>query len=209
MKSIYIIGSGGFAKEVYSLIKSLNLYNIIAFIDITPKPQISLYGNDVPVISEIEFLATKFSTKPNLAIGIGDPKTIKIITEKFTQYNFPNIIHPSAIIDFEVVSIGKGNIITAGVIFTTCIKIGDFNLFNLYSTIGHDAHIGNFNVINPKVCISGEVHIGDCNLIGVNSTILQNIKIGNFTTIGANSLIIRATKDNFTYVGSPATVIRY
>ncbi len=209
MEPIYIIGSGGFAKEVCSLILSLKQFEIISFIDIVSKPAIYLHGKIIPVISENDFFKMDVSKNTNLAIGVGNPLRIKNIAHNFSQYKFPNLIHPSSIIDFEVVSIGKGNIITAGVIFTTCIKIGDFNLFNLYSTIGHDAHIGNFNVINPKVCISGEVHIGDCNLIGVNSTILQNIKIGNFTTIGANSLIIRATKDNLTYVGSPATVIRY
>lgn len=209
MKPIYIIGSGGFAKEVYSLIRSLNLYKVIAFIDVNHKPSISLYGNDIPVISESDFLAKELSNHISLAIGIGNPMKIKMVSEKFASFYFPNLIHPSAIIDLDVVSIGKGNIITAGVIFTTCIKIGDFNLFNLYATIGHDTIIGNYNVINPRVNISGEVHIGDCNLLGVNSTVLQNIKVGNFTTIGANSLIIRSTKDSMTYIGSPATIIKY
>lgn len=209
MIPIYIIGSGGFAKEVYSIIRTLKRYQVIAFIDTTHKPPISLYGNDVPVISERDFLTKKPSNQINLAIGIGNPIKIKNFSEVFASYNFPNIIHPSAIIDLGVVSIGKGNIITAGVIFTTCIEIGDFNIFNLYTTIGHDTNIGDYNVINPHVNISGEVHIGNCNLLGVGSTILQNIRVGNYTTIGANSLIIRSTKDNMTYIGNPATTINY
>jgi acetyltransferase-like isoleucine patch superfamily enzyme len=61
----------------------------------------------------------------------------------------------------------------------------------------------------PSVKISGEVTIGDRNFLGVNSVILQQIKIGNDTVIGANSLIIRRTKDGMTYVGSPASIIKY
>ena len=61
----------------------------------------------------------------------------------------------------------------------------------------------------PNVKVSGEITIGDKNYFGVGSTILQQIKIGNNTTIGANSLIIRKTKDGMTYVGNPATVMKY
>jgi serine acetyltransferase len=39
--------------------------------------------------------------------------------------------------------------------------------------------------------------------------VLQQIKIGNDTVVGANSLILRKTKDGMTYVGSPASIIKY
>ncbi len=76
-------------------------------------------------------------------------------------------------------------------------------------SIGHDAKIGNFNSIMPAVKISGEVTVGQRNFFGVNSVVLQQIKIGNDTVVGANSLILRKTKDGMTYVGSPASIIKY
>ena len=61
----------------------------------------------------------------------------------------------------------------------------------------------------PAVRISGEVHVGNCNFFGVSSVILQQIRIGNETVIGANSTILRKTKDGNTYVGNPASIVKY
>jgi serine acetyltransferase len=38
---------------------------------------------------------------------------------------------------------------------------------------------------------------------------LQQIKIGNDTIIGASSLVLSKTKDGMTYVGNPASIIKY
>jgi acetyltransferase-like isoleucine patch superfamily enzyme len=61
----------------------------------------------------------------------------------------------------------------------------------------------------PDVKISGEVSVGNKNFFGVNSTVLQQIHIGNETVIGASSLVLRKTKDGMTYVGNPASIIKY
>ena len=84
------------------------------------------------------------------------------------------------------------------------MTIGDFNIFNGYIPVGHDATIGNYNVIMPSCNISGGVVFGDCNFMGVGSVVLQYLKIGNKTRIGTHSVIMRNTKDNYLYVGNPA-----
>ena len=57
--------------------------------------------------------------------------------------------------------------------------------------------------------VSGKVKIGNLNYFGVSSVILQQIEIGNNTKVGANSLIIKRTKDNQTYLGNPASIVKY
>ena len=59
------------------------------------------------------------------------------------------------------------------------------------------------------VRIAGDTHIGNENYFGVSSVLLQKKKVGNNTIIGAGSIVIRATKDNKTYMGVPATVVEY
>jgi sugar O-acyltransferase (sialic acid O-acetyltransferase NeuD family) len=204
MKTLYILGASGFAKEVYGMLKTLNTYEIVAFVDTKKQPSISIFGDDIPVISEEDLLEKENPSSTLLAMGIGDPKILTKLAEKFKNFTFPNIIHPTAIIDEREVHLGKGNIITAGVIFTVCINVGDFNIFNLSATVGHDCSIKNCNIINPNVNISGNVFIGNANLLGVGSVILQNKNIGDNCIIGAASLVTKDVIDNATVIGIPA-----
>jgi len=203
---IYVLGCGGFSKEVLLLIDAIGTYNFKGFIDYDPSESELFIGQkSFPVISEKDFLQ-KYPSTSNimLAIGVGDPKLINKLSEKFKDYTFPNLIHPGAELNLHYNSIGRGNVITSNVVFTVNIEIGNFNVFNLSSTIGHDSRIGNYNVINPSVNISGGVEIGNQNLLGVGSIVLQYKKIGNETTVGAGSLVTKNVEDNTIVIGVPA-----
>jgi sugar O-acyltransferase (sialic acid O-acetyltransferase NeuD family) len=208
MEDIYILGSGGFAKEVYFLIKEISEFEVIAFIDTEAKNEIVFSERSIPVISEEHFLSKNFKTKPKLAMGIGNPKLICKLGEKFKSYDFPNLIHPNAVLDKNNISFGRGNIITAGVIMTTSIAIGDFNIFNLNTTVGHDAVIGDGNIFNPGCNISGETIIGSYNLFGVNATVLQQLSFGSNSILGASGLLTKDGEDNGLYIGMPAKKIK-
>jgi len=217
-KDIYIIGSGGFAKEVFWLIKDINNYTesssryiFKGFItndkDIT---EITISNKSYKVIYEDIFLSNSKKKKICIAPGIGNPLVLSDAIEKYlNKYEFPNLIHPTYTGNNDDIKMGIGNIITSGCIFTTGINIGSFNIFNLNTTVGHDVIVGSYNVINPGSNISGGVVICDCNLIGTNSTILQYIKIGNKSIIGAGSVVTKNVEDNVVVIGVPAKVLKY
>ncbi|WP_339625065.1 acetyltransferase [uncultured Winogradskyella sp.] len=208
IKDIYIIGSGGFAKEVYYLIDAINsknlTYNVCGFIAKNDTEQNPIFG--IPIINESDFL--KHQSSANLAIGIGDPQIIKKLKSVYANYNFPNLIHPGFNGYVNEIELGYGNIITAGCNFTCAIKIGDLNIFNLNVTLGHDAVIGDCNVINPGVNLSGGITIGDHNLIGSGATVLQNLTIGSNSILGANSLLTKNLASNKLAIGLPAKPIK-
>lgn len=204
-KDIYIIGNGGFAKEVYSLILDIGGYNFRGFIDYKPKNKKSrILEKEFDVVDEDTFIQDETLKDCCLAIGIGNPSIIRNIQEKFAGYDFPNLIHPESKFNQDLNKLGKGNIITAGVIFTVGVEVGDFNIFNLSCTVGHNAVIKNYNVVNPSVNISGNVTIGDCNLLGVGAVILQDLSIGNNSIVGASSLVTKNVDNNKVVVGVPA-----
>jgi sugar O-acyltransferase (sialic acid O-acetyltransferase NeuD family) len=202
MKDIYIIGCGGFAKEVYALIQAIGGYSVKGFINIEKAANLIFKGDSIPVLEEEAFL--KSNIRASIAIGVGEPNLIKKLSSKYNKFDFPNLFHPNVVGDFDNIEIGLGNIFTANVNLTTCIKIGNFNIFNLSTTIGHDVEIGNYNVINPCVNVSGGVIIGDSNLIGVGATILQYKKIGSNSIVGAAALVIKNVPDSVTVFGIPA-----
>jgi len=204
----YILGSGGFAKEVYILAKqSLGTsFKFKGFIDKEVVSNQLKIGQDYfPILKESAFIeANKSPNNIYLLMGIGNPIIISKLKNKFSNFDFPTIIHPSCIGDWDSISLGQGNIITAGCIFTCDIKVGSFNIFNLNTTIGHDTIIYDCNVFNPGSNISGGVLIGSRNLFGTNCAVLQNLTIEDETIIGALSLVNRNVSSNTTAVGVPA-----
>ena len=207
-KEYYIIGSGGFAKEVYFLAEETlsESHIFMGFIDREPAHStINVRNREVAVLDENYFL-TNIKPSENISVfhGTGNPQIISKVSHLFRDYNFPNLIHKNFIGDRNSIEMGQGNIITSGCTFTVDIVIGSFNIFNLHTTLGHDIKIDNFNVFNPGCNISGDVTIGSSNLFGTNSTVLQGVTVGNNATLGAASLATRDILNNKVMVGVPA-----
>jgi acetyltransferase-like isoleucine patch superfamily enzyme len=141
-------------------------------------------------------------------MGIGDAKILAKVSNKFSNFHFPNLLYNQSFGDLISIKMGRGNIITPGCVFTVDITIGSFNIFNLNSTIGHDTTIGSCNIFNPGCNISGNVKIGDLNLFGTNATVLQNLHIGNNNVLGASSLANKSFTDNHIMVGVPAKKLK-
>lgn len=213
---VVIYGTGGISKEVYQLIKTINLqckqksYEIMGFISDDEVKIGEVIIEDTKVVASDENFNTYSSKFPILGaiIPIGNPKIKEIIYKKICCLDnvvFPNIIHPTVDFHFDVNQMGHGNILCSGVAITCNVNMGNFNLVNLNSTIGHDTIIGDYNVINPLVAISGNVKIGCKSLIGTGSKILQNLSIANLSTIGAGAVVVKSIEhENLTYVGIPA-----
>lgn len=213
MKNIAIYGAGGFGREVACLLNRINRqqqkWNLIGFFDDGLSPGSSNeYGAVLGGMDELNAITTPLS----IIVAIGSPNLVKKIVNKIVNplVDFPNIFSPDTIfLDEDNITFGKGNIVCYGCLFSCNINVGSFNTFNGFITVGHDVRIGSFNSLMPAVRISGDVHIGDCNYFGVSSVVLQKIKIGDSIVLGANSTLIRKTKDGNTYVGNPATAIKY
>ena len=214
MKDIIIFGSGGLALEIEFLITQINEYKsrfkVLGFVDNKETQEIIDIGEKrYSIINENDISENNHYRGTSAVMGIGNPIIIRSIAKKFDNIlEWPNIVHPNAIIDPTIVQMGYGNVITAGCVFTSQIEIGSFNIINLTSTIGHDCKIGSCNVINPGSNVSGGVNIGSGNLIGTNSTILQYLNIGNNCVLGAGSLLLKSIPDDEIWVGNPAKKLK-
>ena len=213
MRDIAIYGAGGFGREVACLLHAINAnkseWNFIGFFDDVKEIDFSNeYGK---VLGGIDVL-NNYSSELCLVFGIGNPHGVATLVNKIAnpRISFPNIIAPNVrFADIENVNLGIGNVFSWDCHISCNVVIGNFNIFNGYITIGHDSAIGNFNSFMPGVRISGETCIGNENYFGVSSVLLQKKKVGNNTVVGAGSIIIRSTKDDSTYVGNPAKIIKY
>lgn len=216
---LLVFGSGGISKETYSLVKQINehnsqkVYNFIGFVeDEASKIGVEIIDGYKVVTCDEEILEyiSCFSVI-GIIIPIGNPKVKSIIYNKINGNEnvvYPNLVHPSVKFDENTVRLGIGNILTAGVNLTCDIKIGNFNLINLNSTIGHDTEIKDYNVINPLVAVSGNVIVNNGCLVGTGAKILQQLTIGENVTIGSGAVVVKDVEENCTVVGIPAKRIK-
>ena len=210
MEKIAIVGAGGFAREILTLINDINnansQYEVVGFVDNDNTNTIHglpIIGNDHDVNATTEPLS--------LVIAVGEPHLKEKIRRKFTNplISFPALVHPSVIIgDKNSIEIGKGCIICAYNILTTDIILHDFITLNLMCTVGHDTEINDYSSFMPSVNISGEVNIGKGVYVGTGAKIINQVKIGEGTIIGSGAVVEKSLPANCTAVGVPAKPIK-
>ncbi len=203
-----IYGAGGFGRETAAMISQINdhdpTWEVIGFFDDGLKRNKEVDG--LKILGGIDDL-NSYSQNISVCVAVADPvirfNLINKITNK--RISFPTIIHPSAIPGDKVRNeFGRGCIITAGVIFTTGIKLGDFCIVNLTSTVGHDVKLGDCCTVMPGCSISGNVTIGKCSLLGTGSRIIQGITTGENCMIGAGAVVTKSFGSNLKILGVPA-----
>ncbi|MGL4672997.1 acetyltransferase [Cetobacterium sp.] len=208
MEKIYIVGAGGFAREVAWLIEDINEKNptweILGFIDDNSE-MLGKELNGYKVLGNLEYLNKQELANVVIAIGMGEIREKIIIQIK--KHKFPILIHPSVIAS-RFLKIGEGSIICAGNILTTNITLGKHNIINLDCTIGHDAILEDYTTVLPSSNISGNVTIGQKTTIGTGTAIIQGMTIGKDCMVGAGSVVNKCIPNYSTAVGVPARIIK-
>jgi UDP-perosamine 4-acetyltransferase len=206
---IFVIGAGGHARVLISVLKTLNI-NVLGITDSAPDKvdckidSFAVLGNDEKILA--------FSPDSiELVNGMGSVSSTekrKAIFVKFKNYgySFANVIHPSAIIMNDV-QLGEGVQIMAGAIVQTGCVIGDNCIINTGATVDHDCFIDEHVHIAPGAVISGGVHIGTMSHIGTSATVIQGIKIGSSTIIGAGAVVVSDIPPGVQALGVPAKII--
>lgn len=213
MKKLYIIGAGGFGREVAWLVERINeenpTWSFQGFID-DDKEKWNTYENDYKVCGSCDYLMQIAEKEECYAVcAIGSAKNRKCVIGKMngSKIKYATLVDPS-VISSKHVEIGEGSIICAGTILTVDIKIGNHVIVNLDCTIGHDAIIEDYVTIYPSVNVSGMTQVNECVELGTGTQIIQGRKIGAKCIIGAGSVVVKDIGKSGTYVGIPAKRIK-
>ena len=213
LKELYIVGVGGFGREVAWLVERINavkpVWDLKGFID-DDKSIHGTWKDGYPVVGDSEYLQ-KLPGEVWAVCAIGASKTRKKVIEKLSQspnIKFATVIDPSVICSGRV-DIGCGTIICAGTIITVDISIGNHVIINLDCTIGHDDRICDYVTLYPSVNVSGNVNLGECVEIGTGTQIIQGKNVGKESIVGAGAVVVRDIPEKCTAVGCPAKPIKF
>ena len=209
MDKIVIIGGGGHAKVVISILKKINTYEIVGYTDVKNRGEIlgvKYIGND-SILKKLYRNGIK-----NAVLGLGFIKSNKkrknVLKEiSNIDFNYPAIISNNAIIN-EDVTTGMGTVITDGVVINSGTQLANFCIINTRSSIDHDCMIKNHTHIAPGVTLSGGVEIGDNVLIGTGANIIQYKKVVDNAIIGAGSTVVKDINESGLYGGIPTKLLK-
>ncbi len=206
MQDVYILGAGGFAREIYELlIKAINrikpTYHVIGFLDDNPH---AMDGKvcDIGIVGSIH----GFPVKPEdrFIMGVANPQT----KEKLAAYilgkgaDFVSVLHPSVNV-VPGATYGKGFVAYPGGGVGPDVHIGDFVTI-LHTGIGHDAQIGDYTTISSYCGINGNVKLGKRVFVGGHAVICPGIQVGDDAHVGMGSVVVTKVKAGTKVFGNPA-----
>ena len=208
MKDLYIIGAGGFGKEVAWLVERINekkkIWNIKGFIDDEESRGDGHAG--YPIVGSVQFLKEIAEHSEVYAVcAIGTAQVRKQIIERLKESNvkFAVVVDPSVVVANRV-KVGEGAIICANSVLAVDSSIGNHVIINLSCVIGHDDVIEDFVTVHPGVNVSGNVTVGNTSELGTGTKIIQGKTIVPNTIVGAGAVVIKDITESGTYVGVPA-----
>ena len=211
MKTIGIFGTSGFAREVADIAADVG-YRAIHVARDQSEVDAWAFPGEVMLESDANGYGDMVFT-----IGIGDNHVREKVARRFQdKLRFATLIHPSATFGTgqrDEIEARSGVIVCAGVRFTNNIRVGDFSIFNLNATIGHDVIVDEFVNVAPGACISGNVHLGSHCWIGTGAAVNQGtndtkLLVGAGTVVGSGAVVVKDCDESAVYVGIPARRIK-
>jgi len=203
MDSLVVIGGGGHAKVIISIVNKLKQYDVAGYIDKVDRGIIlgARHLGDDDILHRL----IKKDGVTDAVIGIGHLKDNALrhkLSEKLSKmgFSFPSIVSPAAMVNEDVI-IGRGTVVMDGVVINSGTRIGEYCILNTSSSIDHDCRIGHFVHVGPGATLSGGVKIGNDSLIGAGATITHYKTVGPDCLIGAGAVVIDDCLEETTYLG--------
>jgi UDP-perosamine 4-acetyltransferase len=210
MDVIVLIGGGGHAKVVISILRKLERYRILGYTDL--KDNGTLFG--VPYLGTDRELAALAVGPEKLSavlavgqLGLGKHRCDLWTRLQFPALSFPLITSPDAIVNEEV-SCGEAVVVMDGAVISSGATISRGAIVNTNSTVEHDVVLAEWVHVAPGATICGGVTVGRFSMVGAGATIIEGIKIAGGCIVGAGATVVSDLTEPGTYVGSPARRIR-
>ena len=206
MNEFIVIGGGGHARVVISILRKLKGHSVVGYTDRTDHGTVMgapYLGPDSSLPSMISG-----SRQPDALIGVGQiglGRKRQELWDRLVSYKlrFPRVVSPDAIVNDSVTG-GEGAVIMDGAVITCGVILGRGVIVNTNSTIEHDTVLGDWVHVAPGATVCGEVTIGSFSMIGAGATVIEGKKIAPCCVVGAGATVVHDLIDSGVYVGSPA-----
>lgn len=212
MRKAYIIGAGGWGREVLVQMQDDPACNrdwtIAGFLD--TRSQL-LDGVDCGAAIVGDPLSHVPQDDEVFVCAVGLPRGRQQFAQPILSRGgrFLHVRTPYNTVGYLSVRVhlGTGCFWAARAQISPDVWIGDFANIHSGTIIGHDVHIGDYAQIGAMVFIGGGARIGDFAIVHPNATILPGVQIGEGATVGAGAVVVKNVPSASTVFGNPARTI--
>ena len=209
MKNLYLVGAGGFGREILSQIQTIHeihgaRWNIKGFLDDTDDP---LHGKacDYGVVGTIRGYTPAPDDVLLMCISSPQAKRELIPFLKAKGAVFDSFISPFTGLGHHN-QMGEGVILCAGFHMTVNVRIGDFVTMQA-CVLGHDVEVGDYCTINAESFLLGNTRVGEGTFIGNGARIAPHVRVGRDAYVCLGSVVIKDVPDGSKVLGNPAKEI--
>lgn len=209
MANLYIVGAGGFGREVYGwLLDAVDLSAEIQFSGFLDDNLEALAGFDYPVGVVAPASGFTPGAEDVFICGVGSVELKQDLCAPLLERGarFMTLVHPTAVLGRNVV-LGAGVVICPRVTLTCDIEVGAMTMINCHSSAGHDCRIGAWSTISAHCDLTGCTQIGESVFMGSGARVIPGKRVGDGARIGAGSVVVRQVEAGQTVFGNPARIL--
>lgn len=209
-KDLLIIGAAQDGMVAADVVQAIgNEWNLLGFLDDDPAKQ-RVEMNGFPVLGAI----SEAARYPDcyFAIMLGSPQRYATKRRVFAKLGmglerYATLIHPDASISGHT-NIGKGTIVTAGVIILPNCRIGNHVYLLPNSYVANETDVGDYVTIGAGAVVAGEQVVKEGAYVAASATIRDHVTVGEWALVGMGSVVVSDVPAYHVVVGNPAKVLR-
>ncbi|MDH6238282.1 NeuD/PglB/VioB family sugar acetyltransferase [Cryobacterium sp. CG_9.6] len=205
MPELLLVGAGGLAREVLSLLRTQSDPRTVLFVDDDP----ALWGttlDGVMVTGGIDTVTEHALSQVLLCVGHGSGRAriaSRLADLGVAVERYATVIHHSVEVPASC-TVGAGSIVLAGAVLTTNVHLGNHVVVMPHVTLTHGTSVSSFATLCAGVSLGGDVRVGVGAYLGMNCSVRQGVQIGDGATVGMAAAVLTDVPDHDTWIGVPA-----
>lgn len=199
---IVVLGAGGFARQIPSLVRDINAvedrYNLIGFL----APEYPEPRKPLPIVGTDQQLG---DIDARYVVGVGSPYARAGLDEFAIACGRKpvTLVHPQASFEMDI-DLGPGCLIFPGARLQTGTSLGRQVLVNANVVVGRDCQVADHVVLSPLSMLASGARIGQRVSIGAGAVVLLGRTVGDGAVIGAGAVVTTDVPPGVCAKGVPA-----
>ena len=191
-KRLIVYGAGGHGRSLVALIRELDRYEIVGFLDDGYAPEDTVFG--LPILGGGGDLDALAKDGLRLAVngvgGIGDLDSRLSVYQQLrgAGFHIPAVTHPTAWIE-KSAQLGDGCQVFPFAYIGTEALIGFGCIINTGVIVSHNVELLRYVNLSPGATLAGGVVVGERALIGMQATVNLNVRVGEGARIGNGATV--------------------
>jgi sugar O-acyltransferase (sialic acid O-acetyltransferase NeuD family) len=188
IRSIVIVGVGGFGKEVYDyLMQSASVAGptVAGFLDDNPAAQVPA-GIDLPFLGRVDDYQPQ--TGQAAVVAIGSVRSRRSVLECLWERGVETPAYAAEMAQVSpAAQLGRGVIVCPFAIINRDAVLAAGVAVNVHCSVGHGAQVGAYSVLSPYAALNGDAVIGAECFLGTRATIYPGVSIGRECVIDSHT----------------------